>query len=169
MKDKIQIIPENRIVNTILTVRGKNVIADMDLAEVYGITVKRLREQVRRNINRFPEDFMFQLTKEEKKIIIDSSEHLSQLKFSPALPFVFTEHGALMAASIINSDTAAQISIYVVRAFVNLREMVRTHKDLAQKLNEMESKYDEQFQVVFGAIKELMDPEKQKRKPIGYK
>ena len=142
---------------------------DSDLASLYGVETKVLKQSVNRNIDRFPEDFMFEITNKEKKFLLESSPRLSNLKFSSVNPYVFTEHGVVMLASILNTPLAVQMSVHVTRVFVDLRETLLSHKDLAQKLNEMESKYDEQFQVVFEAIKELMDPEKQERKPIGYK
>ena len=138
---------------------------DIDLAVLYGVTTKRLNEQVKRNRDRFPEDFMFQLAEKEKAEVVANCDHLKMLKFSPHLPYAFTEHGAIMLATVLNSPVAVQASVQVVRAFVKLREMLASHKDLARKLDEMEKKYDAQFKIVFDAIRELMTPpEKPKRK-----
>ena len=138
------------------------------MARVYGVTTKRLNEQVKRNIERFPEDFMFQLTAEEKNEVVASCDHLSNLKFSPALPYAFTEHGAIMAASVLNSERAIETSIFVVRAFVQLRQMLSMHKDLERRLDALEGRYDEQFKVVFDAIRALMKPPEKAKKKIGF-
>jgi type I restriction enzyme S subunit len=132
------IIPLEKIEGRILLIRGHKVMLDADLAELYGVTTKRLNEQVKRNRDRFPDDFMFQLTGDEKDKVVANCDHLKKLRFSYALPYVFTEHGAIMLATILNSEVAVKASIQVVRAFVKLREMMATHKDLARKLIEME-------------------------------
>lgn len=152
------IIPADTIGQWIFVIRGQKVMLDTDLARVYGVTTKRLNEQVKRNRERFPKDFMFQLTMEEKKQVVANCDHLFRLKFSPALPYAFTEHGAVMLASVLNSPVAVQASIQVVRAFVRLREILATHKELAHKLEALERKYDSQFKVVFDAIRNLMEP-----------
>ncbi|MBK5102463.1 MAG: ORF6N domain-containing protein, partial [Desulfobacteraceae bacterium] len=149
-------------------IHGQKVILDADLAKLYGVTTKRLNQQVKRNRDRFPEDFMFQLTTEEKAEVVANCDHLSRLKFSPAFPYAFTEHGAIMAASVLNTPRAIEASIFVVRAFVKLREMLATHKELERKLIPLEETYDEQFKVVFEAIRALMSPPEKPRKPIGF-
>jgi hypothetical protein len=141
---------------------------DADLAKLYGVTTKRLNQQVKRNRARFPEDFMFQLTTEEKAEVVANCDHLSRLKFSPAFPYAFTEHGAIMAASVLNTPRAIEASISVVRAFVKLREMLATHKDLERKLTALEKKYDEQFKVVFEVIRQLMASPETPQKKIGF-
>lgn len=162
------IIPAGFIERKILLVRGERVMIDTDLAELYGVETKRLNEQVRRNKERFPEDFMFQ-DATEKMEVVANCDHLSKLKFSPNLPYVFTEHGAIMAASVLNTPLAVEVSVQVVRAFVKLREMISTHKDLAKKLENLEKKYDSQFKLVFDAIRQLMTPpEPKKKRVIGF-
>jgi hypothetical protein len=141
---------------------------DADLARFYGVTTKRLNEQVRRNSNRFPEDFMFRLTSDEKSEVVAKCDHLVSLKYSPVLPFVFTEHGALMLASVLRSSKAAEISIYIVRAFVRIREMVLSNNELSRKLAEIEKRYDSQFHIVFAAIRQLMSPELKPKRRIGF-
>lgn len=148
MKD---IIPAELIERKILVIRGERVMLDADLAVLYGVETKRLNEQVRRNKERFPEDFMFQLSPTEKMEVVANCDHLSKLKFSPNQPYAFTEHGAIMAASVLNTPLAVAVSVQVVRAFVKLREMISTHKDLAKKLESLEKKYDSQFKMVFDA------------------
>jgi len=132
------------------------------------VPTKVFNQAIKRNRERFPDDFIFQLTKEEKDEVVTNCDHLKRLKFSPNLPFAFTEHGAIMAATILNSPVAIKVSIQVVRAFVKLREMLATHKDLAKKLEDMERKYDAQFKVVFDAIRELMKPPEPKKRQIGF-
>lgn len=129
---------------------------DADLADIYGVTTKRLNEQMKRNRDRFPEDFMFQLSEKEKAEVVANCDYLKKLKYSPNLPYAFTEHGAIMLATVLNSPVAVRASIQIVRAFVRLREMIATNKELAKRLNELEKKYDAQFKVVFDAIRQLM-------------
>ena len=160
------LMPVERVEETILFIRGQKVILDADLAKLYGVATKRLNQQVKRNRDRFPEDFMFQLTTEEKAEVVANCDHLSRLKFSPAFPYAFTEHGAIMAASVLNTPRAVEASIFVVRAFVKLRELLATHKELERKLIALEKKYDEQFKVVFEAIRALMSPPEKSKKKI---
>ena len=141
---------------------------DTDLAEVYGISTKRLNEQVKRNLDRFPEDFMVQLTPEEKAEVVANCDHLKALRFSPHLPRAFTEHGAIMLASVLSSPIAVQASVQVVRAFVRLREMLADNKKLARRLDDLEKRYDSQFKTVFVAIRELMIAPKKPLRRIGF-
>jgi len=156
----------------ILLIRSEKVIIDADLAEFYGVTTKVLNQAVRRNIKRFPADFMFQLTKEEKIKVVTNCDHLRNLKYSSVNPYVFTEHGALMVASILNSVRAVEVSVFIVRAFVQLRRSVKEHKELAHKLDKLErrfSDHDEQILALFKAIKQLMKPElPPKKQRIGF-
>jgi len=156
------IVPLERIESRILLIRGHKVMLDSDLAELYGVTTKRLNEQVKRNRQRFPADFMFQLTSDEatnlRSRIATSKQGRGGRRYRP---YAFTEHGAIMAASVLNSHRAIEVSIYVVRAFVKLREMLRTHKELARKLAELEKRiegHDEEIIVLFEAIRQLMEP-----------
>jgi hypothetical protein len=169
VKDKKSVIAVERIERSILLIRGEKVMLDADMAALYGVTTKRLNEQVKRNRNRFPEDFMFQLTEKEKAEVVANCDHLKRLKFSPNLPYVFTEHGAIMLATVLNSPIAVHASIQVVRAFVRLRKMIASNKDLARKIEELEKKYDAQFKVVFEAIRELMQPPETKKRKIGFR
>ena len=159
------------IEKTICLIRGRKVILDADLAVLYGVSTKRLNEQVKRNKARFPQDFLFQLSPEETNTLMRSRSQFATLKRGQNIkyqPFVFTEHGAIMAASVLNSAHAIEMSIFVVRAFVRLREILAGHTQLAEKLRELEQKYDSQFMVVFDAIRALMqEPEKPKR-TIGF-
>lgn len=168
---KSSLLPSELIENRILFIRGQKVMIDSDLAKLYGVSTKALNQAVKRNFERFPLDFMFELTTKEKKELVTNCDHLKGLKFSSTLPKVFTEHGAIMLASVLNSQRAVEASIYVVRAFVRLREVLASHKDLALKLKELESKieyHDEQIRDIIEAINQLLlAPEKPKRQ-IGF-
>jgi ORF6N domain-containing protein len=172
MVESKAIVKVGKIQQRILLIRGVKVIVDADLAEAYGVPTRRLNEQVRRNKDRFPDDFMFQLTVEEKAEVVANCDHLEKLKFSKALPLVFTEHGAIMAASVLNSPKAVEVSVFVVRAFVQLREAIAGHKELARKIAKLERKlgdHDEQIMVLVEAIKQLMDPKPlPKTRRIGF-
>ena len=162
------IIPVEVIEGKILLIRGQKVMVDADLAELYGVPTKVLNQAVKRNKERFPIDFMFQLAEEEKAKVVTNCDHLKKLKFSPNLPYAFTEHGAIMLATVLNSPIAVQSSIQVVRVFVRLRQMLASNKELAKRLNELEKKYDVQFKVVFDAIRQLMTPPEPKRRKTGF-
>ena len=166
------LVKVGKIKQSILLIRGEKVIIDADLAEAYGVTTKALNQAVRRNADRFPSDFMFRLTKEEKHEVVTNCDHLANLKFSPVNPNAFTEHGAIMAASVLNSSKAIEVSVFVVRAFVQLREMIAGHKELARKIAKLERKlgdHDEQIIVLIEAIKQLMDPKPPpKTRRIGF-
>jgi hypothetical protein len=161
-------IPAERIENAILLIRGEKLILDSDLAALYGVETRTLLQAVKRNRERFPSDFMIQLTRKE------SDSLRSQIVISKGrggrryLPYAFSEHGAIMAASVLNSKTAVETSVQVVRAFVRLRQMLASNKELAHKLIELERRYDTQFKVVFDAIRELMTTPEPKRKQIGF-
>jgi hypothetical protein len=155
------LVPTDRVRRGILTIRGQKVMLDADLADLYGVTTKRLNEQVKRNRERFPADFMFPLTAEEKAEVVAQCDHLQRIKFSPTLPYAFTEHGALMLSSILNSPAAVEVSLQIVRVFVRLRETIRSHKELRRRLAALEQKYDaqdSQIQEIFAAIRALMEP-----------
>jgi hypothetical protein len=156
----------------IFLIRGQKNILDADLAQLYGVTTKRLNEQVKRNRDRFPEDFMFRLSSEEGKSILALRSQIATLKRGHHLkyaPYAFTEHGAVMVANVLNSPVAVHASIQVVRAFIRLRDIMATHKALAEKLAQMEQKYDRKFKVVFDAIRELMAPPiSSSRRQIGF-
>lgn len=163
------LIPARRIDRTILVIRGGRVMLDADLADLYGVTTKRLNEQVKRNRDRFPADFMFRLTRAEKDEVVAFCDHLRKLKFSPTLPYAFTEHGALMLAGVLKSEIAIAMSIEVVRAFVRLREMIASHRDLSRRLVKLEAKYDARFKEVFDAIRRLREPAPHPPRPgIGF-
>jgi hypothetical protein len=166
-------IIQKPIESRILFIRGVRVLLDSDLAELYGVTAKRLNEQVKRNAVRFPKDFMFRLTAAEYESLrsqFATSKHGRGGR--RYLPFVFTEYGAIMAASVLNSDRAVEMSLFVVRAFVRLRETLSSHRELAIKLSELEGKldtHDHAIQEILDAIRELMEPNVKPRKQIGFR
>ena len=169
------LIPAERIEKAILLIRGQKVLLDRDLAELYEVPTKRLNEQVRRNLRRFPEDFMFQLSKEELenwRSQFATSNPTAKMGLRRP-PYAFTEQGVAMLSSVLNSDRAVEVNIAIMRAFVRLREIMSTHKDLARKLAELERKlgeHDEKFAVVFEAIRQLMAPPAAPKKPrIGFR
>lgn len=162
-----------RVESRILLIRGEKVIIDADLAEFYYVPTKRLNEQVKRNKTKFPTDFVFQLTKEEKALVIAACPHLEKLKHTRSLPYAFTEHGAIMVATVLNSKQAVEMSIFIVRAFVKLREITTDHKEIAQKIEALEnkiSKHDDQIVALVKAIRQLISPKPvPKKRQIGFK
>lgn len=172
MAEKKLIASVEQIESRIFVIRGQKVMLDADLAELYGVETKRLNEQVRRNCERFPEDFMFQLAADEKAEVVANCDHLAKLKYSPSLPYAFTEHGALMLGNVLKSVRAVEVSLMVVRAFVHLRELVSTHKELSQKLNQLERKvgaHDRAIAELINAIRLLMTPlDPKKKRLIGF-
>lgn len=173
--EEIFTLPVARIAQTISVIRGQKVIIDADLATLYGVATKRFNEQVRRNLSRFPADFMFQLTEAEFSALrsqnATSNEKPTGRGGRRYLPLVFTEHGAIMAATILNSPRATEVSVYVVRAFIALRELVAGNKEVVAKLNELEHKLESHDQAIAGlinAMRELMKPPETKKRPIGF-
>jgi len=154
--------------DVITRIRGHAVILDADLAVLYGVTVKRLNQQITRNRDRFPEDFCFPLTESEWRSLRLQNATLKRGQHRKYMPHVFTEHGAIMAATVLNSPQAVQMSVAVVRAFVKLRRMALSVEGLARKVNELEGKYDRQFKVVFDAVRRLMKPPEPSRARIGF-
>jgi len=171
-----------RLETRIQSVRQQRVMIDADLAELYGVSTKRLNEQVKRNAGRFPGDFMFQLSAAEKAEVVANCDHLAKLKFSRTMPFAFTEHGAIQAANVLASAQAVEMGIYVVRAFVQLRQASALHADLARRLAELEDQTGElaarhdtfasntriQLRQVFEALRQLTTPPDPPRRPIGF-
>jgi hypothetical protein len=157
----------------IVALRGQRVILDRDLAALYGVDTRALNQAVKRNLERFPSDFLFQLSADEKAALAETFPHLEKLRFSRTQPFAFTEHGAIMAASVLNSPRAVEVSVLVVRAFVKLRELLFTHKELAKKFTELESRlanHDVAIQQLLQAIRQLMHEPPAPPKPrIGFR
>ena len=172
MPSKTAVVPIGKIEKRILLIRGQKVIVDADLAQFYGAPTKRLNEQVKRNAGRFPKDFMFQLTKDEKAEVVANCDHLKNLKYSRSLPYAFTEHGAIMAASVLNSQKAIEVSVYIVRAFVRIRRVITEHKELSRRIVQIENRladHDEQIIELIKAIKQLLKPDlPPKKRRIGF-
>jgi len=160
------IIPIERIRQSILMIRGHRVMLDRDLASLYGVETRVLNQAVKRNIKKFPPDFMFELTREEimrvSQIVISSD-----IKYSNNV-YAFTEQGVAMLSGILNSDRAIEVNVAIMRTFVQLRNILASHEDLARKLNELEKKYDEQFSIVFDAIRQIMTPPNPPKRKIGF-
>ena len=158
-----ELVPIELIASKIYLIRGIKVMLDRDLAELYGVETKVLKQAVRRNIDRFPADFMFELTSDEfnnlRSQIVTSSWGGARY-----LPMAFSEHGVLMLSSVLKSERAIQVNLVIMRAFIKLREMLSAHEDLKRKIDSMEKKYDEQFQIVFEAIKQLLSEEDKPKK-----
>ncbi len=167
----MNLIPQVIVERKIFLIRGRRVMLDRDLAELYGVETRVLNQAVKRNLNRFPEDFMFQLTQAEmenwKSQIVMSNKDKMGLRRAP---YAFTENGVAMLSSVLSSERAVEVNIQIMRTFTRLREMLLTHKDLQRKIEDMEKKYDHQFKIVFDAIKQLITHEEpKKKKPIGFR
>jgi len=161
------LVPVEVIASKIYLIRGQKVMLDRDLAKLYGVETRVLNQAVRRNIKRFPEDFMFTLTREE---IMNLSQIVtsSKIKHAPNV-FAFTEQGVAMLSSVLNSERAILVNIQIMRAFAQMRQMMLSYKELKQKIEKMEAKYDKQFRIVFQALKQLLEPPKQsKKRKIGF-
>ncbi len=162
-------VPMESITSKIIMVRGLKVMLDRDLAELYGVETKVLKQAVRRNTKRFPDDFMFELSKQQFKNwrsqFVTSNSDKMGLRYPP---MAFTEQGVAMLSSVLNSEKAIQVNIQIMRAFTMLRQMLASNEELKRKIEEMESKYDEQFRVVFEAIRQLLDTEEKPEKKIGF-
>ena len=165
--------PDAAITGRIHFIRGQKVMLDRDLAELYGVEVKRLKEQVRRNSTRFPEDFMFDLTLEEDHALRSQNATLKQGEHGKYAPFAFTEHGILMLANVLRSERAIAMSIHIIRVFSRMREVLLSHREILQKLEQLEDRlsgHDEEIQAIFDHLTELVSPAADhQRKPIGFK
>jgi hypothetical protein len=169
MVNKKSLIPVDRIEKAILLIRGQKVILDADLAELYGVETRVLVQAVKRNLERFPEDFMFQLSQEEIAILRSQIVTSSDWGGRRYRPYAFTEQGVAMLSSVLRSRRAIHVNIEIMRAFIHLRQMLAGHVELARKLDALEKKYDAQFKQVFEAIRQLMAPSEPKRRPIGFR
>lgn len=169
---KVEIVPQETIISKIYLVRDQRVMLDRDLAELYDVKPIRLREQVKRNLERFPENFMFQLTEEETENMVSHSAIPSKQHLGGALPYVFTEHGVLQLANVLRSGRAVQMSINIIEVFVKMREMLLTHKDLLLQMEEIRKRVtgqDEKIELIFQYLKQFMREEERPRTTIGYK
>ncbi len=163
-----EIIPQQLIESKIFLIRGKKVMLDRDLALLYGVDTKVLNQAVKRNISRFPEDFMFQLSKAERNVLVTNCDRFKTLKHSSVNPYAFTENGVAMLSSVLNSERAITVNIQIMRTFTRIREMLISNTELARKIEALEKKYDAQFSEVFDAIKQLIEPTKKPKKQIGF-
>jgi len=176
-EEKMPTVPEEVIMSKILVIRGVKVLIDSDVAELYGVSTKRLNEQVKRNRKRFPEDFMFQLKEEEKQEVVALCDHLSRLRYSPNLPYAFTEHGAVMLASILNNERAIKVNIQIVRVFTKMRRLLETHSLIMEKIEELNNKdleQDRQIILIFEYLRQLEQAKQEEqafkeRKKIGFR
>jgi hypothetical protein len=157
------------IISQIYFLRGVKVMLDFHLASLYDVETRALKQQVKRNIQRFPSDFMFQLSQEEWKELITNCDNLGAYKFAPATPFAFTEQGVAMLSGVLRSEKAINANILIMRAFVKMRSLIDENKELKLRLDVMENKYDQNFHVVFDAISQLIDQKNEPREPIGFK
>ena len=157
-----------KIVQRIFYIRMQKVMFDFDLAEMYGVETRVLKQAVRRNISSFPKDFMFTLTKKEFHEVITNCDNLLQLKYAPALPMVFTEQGVSMLSGVLKSKQAVKVHIAIMRAFVQMRQLMESNKELAKKITDLEKKYDGQFKTIFNAVKMLIHQKQQPRERIGF-
>jgi hypothetical protein len=162
-----KIIPVEVIERRILFIRESKVIIDRDLAELYGVTTKALNQAVKRNLERFPDAFLFRLTKREKYEVVTNCDHLKDLKYSYRLPYAFTEQGVAMLSSVLKSKRAIQVNILIMKTFVRLRELISSRKDILAKVAQLEKKYDVQFKIVFDALRKMFSPAS-KAKKIGF-
>ena len=170
-KEDKSIVPNDLIASKILLIRDQKVMIDSDIADLYGVPTKRLNEQVKRNIERFPSNFMFELTKEEKEQVVANCDHLKNLKFSPVLPKVFTEHGIMMVANVLTSDRAIKVSIQIIEVFIKMREVLHSNNELLLRMEKLErslGKHDMQIAQVFQLLKQSVK-EQSERTQIGYK
>ena len=169
MKTAELLIPEERIIKRIIVLRNERVMLDLHLAELYQVETRALKQAVRRNIDRFPGDFMFELTEKEMEMVVSQNVIPSKKYFGGAKPFAFTESGVAMLSSVLKSKRAVQVNIAIVRTFVMLRKMALNYQDIMKKLDAMENKYEGKFQEIFKALKYLLIPPASPRKPIGFK
>jgi len=172
-KNKLSVIPDEIILNKIYFIREQKVMIDRDLAELYGVETKVLKQAVKRNLERFPEDFMFEMSKEEfenwRSQFVTSNSDKMGLRYTP---FCFTEQGVTMLSCVLNSQRAIEVNIKIIRIFTKMKEMLLTHKDILLKLEQLERQVvqnSEEIQIIFNALKQLLNPSKEERKRIGYK
>lgn len=164
-----EIIPLNTIEGRIIYIRGHKVMLSAHLAELYGVETRVLNQAVKRNMKRFPKDFMFQLNNTETEKLVSQNVIPHKKYFGGSLPYAFTEQGIAMLSGVLNSDRAVRVNVEIMRAFVRLRKMLVSNAALARKLKSLEKKYDEQFRVVFEAIYKLMEAPEKKQRQIGFK
>lgn len=172
MSSSTSIILVESIESIIIPIRGQKILVDADLARLYGVPTKRLNEQVKRNIKRFPADFMFELSPEEKKELVANCDRFTNLHHSTVLPKAFTEHGVLMAANVLRTEKAFEVSVQIIRAFVRIRQMLTTTPDLAKKIEEIENrlaKHDQEFKDFHDLLLPLIGMNLANKRKIGFK
>lgn len=160
---------DQEIAKSILYLRGDRVMLDFYLAQMYEVETRALKQQVRRNLDRFPEDFMFLLNEPEIEELVSQNVIPNKRILGGAIPMAFTEQGVAMLSSVLRSKKAIDVNIAIMRTFVHVRRMLQNNRDLERKVNSLEEKYDEQFQIVFNAIKKLIEKKNTPRRPIGFK
>jgi hypothetical protein len=168
MKNEHSLVHGDDIEQKIFVIRGQRVMLDRDIANLYQVETKYLNRQVKRNQDRFPPEFMFQLSGTEKDQLVTNWHRFAPLKHSVTRPYAFTEHGIAMLSSVLNSKRAILVNIQIVKTFIRLREIAFTNRELSTKLQELELKYDAQFRLVFQAIRDLMQQPEKPKKPIGF-
>jgi hypothetical protein len=164
-----EILTYQEIVSNVFFIRNKKVMLDFHLAIMYDVETRVLKQQIKRNRDRFPEDFMFQLTENEWRELITNCDKLGAYKYSPTIPLAFTEQGVAMLSGILRSPLAIKVNIAIMRAFVKMREILDNNKELKEKIEQLETKYDKKFSIVFEAIKLLTKKEDEPRNPVGFK
>jgi len=169
MSDQVSVIPAGRIENIIYMIRGERVMLDIDLAELYQVETRTLVQAVKRNMDRFPDDFMFQLSDDEWQILRSQIVISSSWGGRRYPPYAFTEQGVAMLSGILKSERAVKVNIEIMRVFVKLRKMLASNAELAKRLDALEAKYDKQFKVVFDAIRQLMTPPVKEKRRIGFR
>lgn len=172
MSKEVQVIPDEAVISKIYLIRKQKVMLDKDLAELYGVETRVLKQAVRRNEDRFPDDFMFELTKEENEALRSQNAASSRGQHSKYLPFAFTEHGVLMLSSVLNSERSIKVNIQIMRVYTKMKEMLLTHQDLLIKMNELESKvsnHDKSIKQVFAYLKQFVKDQTTPIEPIGFK
>ena len=165
------LIKQDGIETKILIIRGQRIMIDKDLAELYDVETKHLNRQVKRNIQRFPKEFMFRLSKKERNELVTNWHRFTVLKHSSSLPYAFTEHGVAMLATVLNSEIAIKASIRIIKAFIKLRKFISTHRQLSQKLKQLENridKHDSEILNIFNAIHKIMSPSEKPKRKIGF-
>ena len=171
-KSKHLVIPDEILINKIYTLRGLRIMLDRDLAVLYGVKPIRLREQVKRNASRFPANFMFQLTEKEMELMVSQNAIPSKMHLGGSLPNAFTEHGVLMLANVLKSESAVLMSVRLIEIFVKMRELLLTHKDILLQLEKMEKqvvKNSDDIKMIFSALRQLLNPPTEPRRKVGYK
>lgn len=167
-KDMKELASGESLEKHIFIIRGVKVMIDRDLAELYQVPTFALNQAVKRNLDRFPENFMFRMNNREMRELITNCDRFTQLKHSSSPPLAFTEYGIVMLSSVLRSRRAVQINIRIIRTFIRLREWAMTHKDLAEKITKLEKKYDSQFKIIFDALREIMTPPEKTRRTISF-